>query len=106
VKGWVFHKEQEDRIFTGQGVLRWVFFDNRPDSPTYKMLNDFTFSEHHRALIVIPRGVYHAVRNIGTENAYFVNMPSMPYRHGDPDKYRLPMKNDLIPFDFFAPPAW
>lgn len=106
IKGWVVHKKQEDRIFTGQGVLRWVFFDNRADSPTYQMLNDFTFSDRHRALMVIPRGVYHAVRNIGYTDAFFVNMPSVPYNYADPDKFRLPIKNDLIPFDFLAPPAW
>ena len=30
----------------------------------------------------------------------FFNLPSRPYRHADPDKYRLPLKNDVIPFDF------
>jgi hypothetical protein len=25
-------------------------------------------------------------------------MPSEPYRHDDPDKYRLPLDNDVIPY--------
>ena len=28
----------------------------------------------------------------------FVNLPSQPYRHDDPDKYRLPLENDVIPY--------
>src|SRR5687768_1840802 len=42
IKGWVVHKKQDDRIFTCLGVQRWVFFDNRSDSETYQMINDFT----------------------------------------------------------------
>ena len=61
------------------------------------------FSEKNRALLVIPRGVYHAVRNIGVTDAIFVNMPTRPYEHGDPDKFRLPLKNSLIPFSFGDP---
>ena len=106
VKGWIVHEKQEDRIFISQGVMRWVFFDNRPESPTYQLLNDFTFSDRSRALIVIPRGVFHAVKNIGQQDATFINMPTRPYNHEDPDKYRLPLKNDLIPFDFNDGPGW
>ena len=106
IKGWVVHEKQDDRIFTVIGVMRWVFFDNRPDSPTYKLLNDITVSEHNRALIIIPRWVYHAVMNVGTCDAYFVNSPTKAYNHADPDKLRLPMKNDLIPFDFNDTSKW
>lgn len=100
IKGWIVHKDQDDRIAILNGVLHWVFFDNREDSPTYRMLNSFTFSEKNRTLFTIPRGVFHAVQNIGTTDAYFINMPTCPYDHADPDKYRLPIKNELIPYDF------
>ena len=106
VKGWVVHEKQDDRIYPVIGVMRWVFFDNRPESSTYKMLNDVTVSEHNRALIIIPKGVFHAVKNIGTYDAYFINLPTRAYDHADPDKRRLPVKNDLIPFDFDDPSRW
>ena len=41
---------------------------------------------------------WHAVQNVGHEEAAFINMPSQPYRHDDPDKYRLPLENDVIPY--------
>ena len=106
IRGWVVHEKQEDRICVSCGILRWVFFDNRPNSKTYKMLNDFTFSERNRVLFVIPRGVYHAVKNIGETEAVFLNMPTRPYDHADPDKFRLPLKNDLIPFSFDQVSGW
>ena len=36
--------------------MRWALFDNRPESPTHKMLNIFTFSDRNRHIFVIPRG--------------------------------------------------
>lgn len=100
LRGWVVHKKQDDRIAVLFGTLTWAFFDNREDSPTYKMLNVITVSERNRTLFTIPQGVYHAVQNTGTQDAVFINFPTRPYDHADPDKYRLPIKNDLIPFDF------
>ena len=65
-----------------------------------------TFGEHHRGLLVIPAGVYHAAQNVGTVDAYLVNPPTRAYDHADPDKYRLPLKNDLIPFAFEDGLGW
>ena len=57
-------------------------------------------SEYNRQLVVIPRGVFHAVQNVGDVEAIIVDMPSVRYNHENPDKYRLPLNNDLIPYRF------
>jgi dTDP-4-dehydrorhamnose 3,5-epimerase len=106
IKGWVVHEQQDDRLFLNMGVVRWVLYDPRPGSPTRGRLNQLVFSDRNRVLLIIPRGVYHAVQNIGTTEALFLNMPTRPYHHSDPDKFRLPLKNDLIPFDFDDRPGW
>jgi dTDP-4-dehydrorhamnose 3,5-epimerase len=106
VKGWVIHEHQDDRLFFVTGVVRWGLYDDRPGSPTRGLVNDLVFSERAPALLIIPRGVYHAVRNIGTSDAIFINMPTRPYEHEAPDKLRLPLKNALIPFDFDEGPGW
>jgi len=106
IKGWVMHKIQTDRIFVSLGVQRWIFFDDRRKSKTYKMINSFTFGERQRALLIIPTGIFHAVQNVGATEAMFLNLPTHPYNHADPDKYRLPVKNDLIPFNFDDDMSW
>lgn len=72
--------------------------DARTDSPTYGRLNVFHLGGHDRALLSIPAGVYHAVCNVGADEGAFVNLPSHSYQHDDPDKYRLPLDNDVIPY--------
>ena len=98
LRGWVVHREQNDRLFAYAGVLKIVLYDGRTDSPTHGHINVFHVGGHDRALLSIPTGVWHAVCNVGAEEAAFVNLPSRPYFHENPDKYRLPVDNDVIPY--------
>lgn len=100
VKGWHVHHLHDDRIFISQGTLRVVLYDDRPDSPTYRMVNEIYRTEHHRTVMVIPAYVYHAHQNVGTTDALLISMPTRLYDHADPDVYRLPVENDYIPYRF------
>jgi dTDP-4-dehydrorhamnose 3,5-epimerase len=99
-KGWAVHHEQTDRYFFYQGTLKLVLYDDRPDSPTHRMVNELVFSEVNRSLVLVPPRVYHAVHNVGSTDGLMISFPSHPYRHQDPDKYTLPLENDLIPYTF------
>jgi dTDP-4-dehydrorhamnose 3,5-epimerase len=105
VKGWALHRETDDRIFVAFGALRIVLFDPRDGSPTRGSVSEICLSDRHRGLVVIPRGVWHALENVGETEAVFVNMPTRPYRHEHPDKYNLPLENGLIPYRFEPAPA-
>ncbi len=100
VKGWIVHHLQDDRLFVSLGTLRIVLYDAREGSPTKGSVNEIFLGERNRGMVVIPRGVYHAVQNVGETDAYFINVPTRAYDHANPDKYRLPLDTDLIPFRF------
>jgi len=68
------------------------------------MINEIFVGERARALVVIPAMVAHAVQNIGDKEATFINMPTRPYRHADPDKYRLSRAE--IPYSFDKGSGW
>ncbi len=106
VKGWVVHLEQDDRLFFPTGRVRVVLFDGRRNSPTFERLNRIETGEVNRVLLKIPAGVYHAVQNIGSTEVFYYNMPTKPYRHDDPDKFRLPLDNDIIPYKFRNARGW
>lgn len=100
VKGWAVHDKQIDRYFFVSGSLKLVLFDSRIASPTNKMINELFFSELNRTLVSVPPGVFHAVENVGLVDGLMFNIPSHPYSYTDPDKQRLPLENDLIPYSF------
>jgi dTDP-4-dehydrorhamnose 3,5-epimerase len=100
IKGWVVHREQDDRLFVTHGTVRFVLYDDRPESPTHKMISELFIGEQNRTLVCVPKGVYHALQNVGDTDATFINVPTKPYNHANPDKFRLPLVNDLIPYRF------
>ena len=106
IKGWHVHHLHDDRIFLSQGDVKVVLYDGREDSPTFGMVNEIYRSEHHRDLMVIPAHVYHAHQNIGHKDALLISLPTRAYDHADPDVYRLPIENDVIPYRFEKPPGW
>jgi dTDP-4-dehydrorhamnose 3,5-epimerase len=100
IRAWVIHRQQDDRVFVSQGKVKIVLYDERPKSPTFKMINEIFLSEHNRALLTYPSNIWHAVENIGDKEALIINMPNKPYDHTNPDKFRLPLENDVIPYKF------
>lgn len=99
-KGWGMHLLHEDRYCLLYGEMEIVFYDARPESPTVGQVSKVVISEYHRRLISIPTGIWHANRNIGTKDCLVVNFPTVPYDHNNPDKYRLPLYTDEIPYKF------
>ena len=60
-------------------------------------------SAFRRQIVNVPRNVWHADHNIGSSDVLVVNLPTTAYDHANPDKYRLPIDTDLIPYKF--PPS-
>ena len=105
-KGWGLHKNHADRYFLLFGHLELVLYDVRPDSPTYGQISINKLSEYHRGHVTIPRLVWHALRNVGNTDVVVINFPTIPFDHANPDKYGLPLNNDVIPYSFAGTPGW
>lgn len=106
IKGWGLHKLHEDRYFVLIGEMEVVMYDVRPDSPTRGTIARVVLSEYDRRIMNIPAGVWHANRNLGPKDVVVVNFPTIPYDHAAPDKYRLPLDTDQIPFKFENGSGW
>lgn len=106
IKGWVYHRCQHDRLFVATGRLKLVLHDLRDDSPTRGMTDELCLTDRNRGLVVIPAMVAHAVQNVGDDEALFVNLPTRPYDHANPDKYRIALDSGVIPYDFSPRAGW
>ena len=106
IKGWGMHKMHEDRYFVLSGEMEVVLYDARPDSPTSGAVARLVLSHYDRRIMNIPAGVWHANRNLGDTDVVVVNFPTIPYDHTNPDKYRLPVDTDEIPFKFENGSGW
>jgi dTDP-4-dehydrorhamnose 3,5-epimerase len=96
--GWHAHGVTTDRLFSSSGRLHLGLYDGRRSSATHGNVADFWFGSERPAVVVVPPGVWHAVRNVGTSAVVYINVVDVAYDYADPDHYRLPLDTPLIPF--------
>jgi dTDP-4-dehydrorhamnose 3,5-epimerase len=105
VKAWHYHKKQTDNFTCVKGMMKVVLYDARKKSPTSHQLTELFIGERNPALITVPPGVYHGFKAIGTDTAYFISIPDLPYNPAEPDEYRLPPDTTKIPYDWGLAPG-
>ena len=97
-KGWGIHDHHEDRYVIVSGEMLLVLFDDRVESETKGVIQEFYLSDSGINQIKIPAGIWHLHKNLASDDLIFLNSPSTPYNHKNPDKRRLPVINDYIPY--------
>jgi dTDP-4-dehydrorhamnose 3,5-epimerase len=75
------HIEQSDYFcFLGPSTFKLYLWDNRPDSPTYRVKQTELAGVDRPMMVIIPPGVAHAYRNVGSEPGLVINCPDRLYR--------------------------
>lgn len=92
------HEEQTDLFLFFSGTFRLYAWDARAGSPTYGHRRCEELGEVRRAAVLIPPGVVHAYRNVGSGDAYIINCPNRLYagegKHGPIDEIRHEDRKD------------
>jgi dTDP-4-dehydrorhamnose 3,5-epimerase len=75
------HVEQTDCFcFLGPSRFRLYLWDNRPHSPTHGVAQVEEVGEGRPMLVIVPPGVVHAYKNVGTAPGLVFNAPNRLYR--------------------------
>lgn len=102
IRAWGLHRYSTDRLFVVRGLVSIVVYDGRVESPTHGTLNEFRLSDRNPGLLIVPPNLYHGWKNLGTDEAFIVNMPSSLYAHEAPDALDLPYDHpraaEVVPF--------
>ncbi|MBP7652549.1 dTDP-4-dehydrorhamnose 3,5-epimerase family protein [Candidatus Dependentiae bacterium] len=100
IKGWHYHKLQDDYFFVIKSMAKIVLFDSRNDSETKGIINEFFLGEHNLALLKIPKFVVHGFKCIGESECLIMNCPTIPYNPKQPDEYRIPLETEDINYNW------
>jgi len=97
---WYEHRIVTDRYVLLAGSLTVALFDARQDSASFG--TQLTLQLHGvgnggTSGLVIPPFVWHSFR-VDSERVLLLNAKTPGYDHVNPDKFRMPMPNDLTPF--------
>jgi dTDP-4-dehydrorhamnose 3,5-epimerase len=73
------HKEQTDYFVFLSSTFKLVLWDSREDSPTYMNRKVLFTGKDDPKCVIVPPGVVHAYKNIGTEKGLVLNFPNRLY---------------------------
>lgn len=74
------HADQADLFcFIGPSTFRLYLWDNRPGSSSYRVSCQYEFGENLPASVIVPKGVVHAYKNIGSVDGVVFNAPNRLY---------------------------
>ena len=98
IKAFHFHRYQTDCWVPIEGMLQVALVDLRKDSPSFGARNTLYLGTLRRWQMLIPPGIAHGYKVIGTEPAILVYLTDRFY---DPkDEGRIPYNDPLIQYDW------
>ena len=98
IKAWHIHKKMILNYAVVSGMIKFVLYDPRQDSPTYGEIQEVFIGEDNYVLATIPPGIYNGFKGIGVKPAIVANCATIPH---DPEEIARidPISND-IPYDW------
>jgi dTDP-4-dehydrorhamnose 3,5-epimerase len=83
VTDWHRHTAQTDHLIAVGGVIKLALWDGREASDVIRM------GALRPVMVVVPPGIWHALRNESGQPAGYLNVIDQVYNHANPDNWRL-----------------
>lgn len=100
IKAWHCHAKQTDYVTCISGMIKLALYDGREGSATYRRVEELFIGDHKKRMVIIPPGVYHGWKNIGTVESIVISVITRTYNPNNPDEIRLPYDTDKIPYSW------
>ncbi len=98
VKAWHQHKRMTLNYAVISGSVKCVLYDDRPESSTRGVLEEYFMSPEHYFLLSVPPMIWNGWKGIGTTPSIVANCATMAH---DPDEItRIPPDDSSIPYDW------
>lgn len=98
VKAWHLHKEMTLNYAVIYGEIKFVLFDDRPQSPTRGEIQEFFISPENYMLVTVPPLIWNGFKGIGTQAAIVANCSTLP--HSLDELERRSASDVSIPYDW------
>ena len=97
VTDWHAHARQTDHIVGMGGNIKLALWDARDVSPTKGATEIVRIGAIRPVMVIVPPGVWHALRNESGVPAGYLNIIDELYDHAEPDNWRLAPRSAEIP---------
>jgi dTDP-4-dehydrorhamnose 3,5-epimerase len=100
IKAFHWHKKQDDLWFVATGSAQVVLYDLRKKSKTHKKTQVILTGEDKPLLIVIPKGVAHGYKVLGSKPVCLFYHTTESYNAKKPDEGRISHDDKSIGFNW------
>jgi dTDP-4-dehydrorhamnose 3,5-epimerase len=98
VKAWHLHREMTLNYAVIQGEIKFVLYDDRPNSKTKGEIQEFFISPENYMLVTVPPMIWNGFKCIGNLTAIVANCATIP--HSPDELERRPPDDPKIPYDW------
>ncbi len=100
VKAWHLHKEMTLNYAVIYGEIKFVLYDDRKNSQTFGMLQEFFISPENYMLVTVPPLIWNGFKSIGSGISIVANCSTLPHNTNEiirkePDDPSIPYKWQL-----------
>jgi dTDP-4-dehydrorhamnose 3,5-epimerase len=97
-KAWHLHKRMTLNYAVIYGEIKFVLYDERPNSPTQGEIQELFISPENYQLVTVPPLIWNGFKCIGTRTAIVANCATLP--HDTQEIERLPADAASIPYNW------
>lgn len=98
VKAWHLHKKITLNYAVIHGEIKFVLFDDRPDSPTRGKTEEFFISPENYILVTVPPMIWNGFKCIGSAGSIVANCAN--FAHSPDEIIRRPPNDPEIPYNW------
>ncbi len=98
IKAWHIHKVMTLNYAVVHGMIKFVLYDDRPDSPTRGEVQEIFMGEQNYCLVTVPPLVWNGFKGIGDEMSIVANCPS--HAHMKDEIERMDPFTNNIPYQW------
>lgn len=100
IRAWHYHRKQTDIWAVVHGMIKVAMYDMRDASPTRGTVQEVFMGDDNRVALVIPVGVAHGYKTVGTTFSLLMNFTDQLYSVAEPDEFRIPYNSPDIPYNW------
>ena len=90
IKPWKKHNQMTLNLIVIHGEIQFVVYDDRNDSPSYKLIEHFTLSpEKNYARLTVPPGLYVAFQGLSKQKNIALNVADIIHEPSEIDRKNL-----------------
>ena len=98
IKAWKQHNKMTLNLIVPVGKIRFVLYDGRKDSNTFKQFNVIILSNENYNRLTIPPGVWMGFQGLGENLNMLLNVADIP--HDPNEQVNIPMEESDINFSW------